>query len=227
MGPTWVLLAPDGPHVGPMNLAIREVIVPSTGKILWIKFTSKKTWWRHQMETFSALLAFVRGIHRSPVNSPHKGQWRGALMFSLICAWMNACVNRDAGDLRCHRAHYDITVMIFQITKCEQYIYIYVCMCINLRMYRVAASSSSHAWFLNQPVFLDKYVFPLCRNWSIIMQKIPFHGCCFKIWLKTFLHPVHALSSCYCVFYMTSKSFSHIILINRVVKPIRAIPECL
>ena len=30
---------------------------------------------------------FVRGIHRSSVNSPHKGQWRGALMFSLICAW--------------------------------------------------------------------------------------------------------------------------------------------
>ena len=29
---------------------------------------------------------FVRGIHRGPVNSPHKGQWRGALMFSLICA---------------------------------------------------------------------------------------------------------------------------------------------
>ena len=29
---------------------------------------------------------FVRGIHRSPVNSPHKGQWRGALVFSLICA---------------------------------------------------------------------------------------------------------------------------------------------
>ena len=28
---------------------------------------------------------FVRGIHRSPVKSPHKGQWRGALMFPLIC----------------------------------------------------------------------------------------------------------------------------------------------
>ena len=26
MGPTWVLSAPDGPHVGPMNLAIREVL---------------------------------------------------------------------------------------------------------------------------------------------------------------------------------------------------------
>ena len=42
------------------------------------------TWWRHQMETFSALLAICAG--NSPVNSPHKGQWRGALMFSLICA---------------------------------------------------------------------------------------------------------------------------------------------
>ena len=26
---------------------------------------------------------FVRGIHRYPVNSPHKGQWRGTLMFSF------------------------------------------------------------------------------------------------------------------------------------------------
>ena len=55
---------------------------------------------------------FVRGIHRSPVNSPHKGQWRGALMYSLICTWINGWVNnREAGDLRRHRAHYDVTVM--------------------------------------------------------------------------------------------------------------------
>ena len=39
-----------------------------------------------------------------PVNSPHKGQWRGAVMFSLICAWMNGWVNtRKAGDLRRNR----------------------------------------------------------------------------------------------------------------------------
>ena len=64
------------------------------------------------METFSALLAFVRGIHRSPVNSPHKGQWRGALMFTLICARINGWVNnREAGDLRRYRAHYDVSVM--------------------------------------------------------------------------------------------------------------------
>ena len=54
----------------------------------------------------------MRGIHRSPVNSPHKGQWRGALMFSLICAWINGWVNNhEAGDLRRHRAHYDVTAM--------------------------------------------------------------------------------------------------------------------
>ena len=71
------------------------------------------SWWRHQMETFSALLAICAGIHLSPVNSPQKGQWRGALMFSLICAWTNGWVNnREAGDLRCHRAHYDVNVMI-------------------------------------------------------------------------------------------------------------------
>ena len=55
---------------------------------------------------------FVRGIHRSPVNSPHKGQWRWALMFPLIYAWMHGCANnREAGDLRRHRAHYDVTAM--------------------------------------------------------------------------------------------------------------------
>ena len=60
---------------------------------------------------------YVREIHRSPVNSPHKGQWRGALMLSLICAWINGWVNNHtAGDLRRYRAHHDVTVMesIFQ-----------------------------------------------------------------------------------------------------------------
>ena len=52
-------------------------------------------------------------IHRSPVNSPHKGQWRGALMFSLICVWINGWVNnREAGDLRRYRAHYGVIVML-------------------------------------------------------------------------------------------------------------------
>ena len=57
---------------------------------------------------------FVRGIHRSPVNSRHKGQLRGALMFSLICARINDWVNnRETGDLRRHRGHYDIMLINF------------------------------------------------------------------------------------------------------------------
>ena len=55
---------------------------------------------------------FVRGIYRSPVNSPHKGQWRGALMCSVICVWINDWVNnRETGDLRRYHAHYDVIVM--------------------------------------------------------------------------------------------------------------------
>ena len=64
--------------------------------------------WKH----FPRYWPYVRGIHRTPVNSPHKGQWRGALMFSLICVWINDWVNnREAGDLRRYRVYYDVTVM--------------------------------------------------------------------------------------------------------------------
>ena len=64
--------------------------------------------WKHFLRNWP----FVRGIHRSPVNSPQKGQWRGALIFSLICACINGWINnREAGNLRCHHVHYDVTVM--------------------------------------------------------------------------------------------------------------------
>ena len=64
--------------------------------------------WKHFLRNWP----FVREIHRSPVNFAHKGQWRGALMFSLIYAWMNDWVNnREAGDLRRQHGHYDVIVM--------------------------------------------------------------------------------------------------------------------
>ena len=64
--------------------------------------------WKH----FPCYWTFMRGIHRSPVSSPHKGQWRGALLFSLVCPWINSWVNnREAGDLRRHRVHYDVSIM--------------------------------------------------------------------------------------------------------------------
>ena len=67
--------------------------------------------WRHQKKTFSRYWPFVRGIHRPPVNSPHKGQWRGALMFSLVCVSINSSANnREADYLRRHLVHYDVIV---------------------------------------------------------------------------------------------------------------------
>ena len=66
--------------------------------------------WKH----FPRHWPFLRGIHRSPVNSPHKGQWSGAFMFSLICALINGWVNNgEAGVMRRYRAHYDVIVMHF------------------------------------------------------------------------------------------------------------------
>ena len=70
--------------------------------------------WKH----FPRNWPYVRRIHRSSVNSPHKGQRRGALMFSLICAWPNSWANtRIAGDLRRNRAHFDLTVMPYTPAK--------------------------------------------------------------------------------------------------------------
>ena len=77
-----------------------------------IMMTSSK--WKH----FPRHWPFVWEIHLSPVNSPHEGQWRGALIFSLICAWINGWVNnREAGDLRRHRAHLDVIVMVTSKNK--------------------------------------------------------------------------------------------------------------
>ena len=64
--------------------------------------------WQH----FPCYWPFVRGIHWSLVNSHHKGQWLGALMFVLIWAWTHSWVNNwAADDLRYHYDHYDVTVM--------------------------------------------------------------------------------------------------------------------
>ena len=64
---------------------------------------------------------FVRRIHQSPVNSTHKGQWGGALMFYLLCAWINVSVNNhEAGNLSQHRAHYDVTEMYCWVLRSFQ-----------------------------------------------------------------------------------------------------------
>ena len=87
-----------------LTLVEREV------RTSWIKYVlhDEVIKWKH----FPRYGTFARRIHRSPVNSPHKGQWRGALIFSLICVWINGWVNnREVGDLRRYHARYDATAL--------------------------------------------------------------------------------------------------------------------
>ena len=89
------------------------------GDVFLLKLSSDEYHWtliNHddviKWKYFPRYWSYVRGIHLAPVVPPHKGQWRGALMFSLICAWTNSWANnQNAGDLRHHCTHYDITVM--------------------------------------------------------------------------------------------------------------------
>ena len=86
---------------------LRSVWSPSSRMACWTKHDDVIKW-KH----FPQFRALCAGNSPVPVNSPHKGQWRGALMFSLICAWINDWVNnREAGYLRRHRGHYDVNVM--------------------------------------------------------------------------------------------------------------------
>ena len=93
------------------DMVVREIRRTHEGWKPWERFPQchhDVIKWKH----FPRYWPFVRGIHRWPVNSPHKGQWHEALMFSLICAWIKSWANDgDAGDLRRHRAHHDAIVM--------------------------------------------------------------------------------------------------------------------
>ena len=93
--------------------------------------------WKH----FPRYWPFVPEIHQSPVNSPQKGQRRGALMFSLICVWINGWANkREAGDLRRYRAHCDVTVMIYRQRTVS-------CLTENITRYHATILTSSLIFF--------------------------------------------------------------------------------
>ena len=80
----------------------RELSWPSDTHWLFLK-----TWWRLRIKTFFEGLC--------------EGQWRGALIIFLSCAWTNGWANnRVAGDLKRHRAHYDVAVINSSETQISQ-----------------------------------------------------------------------------------------------------------
>ena len=84
------------------------------------------TWWSHQMEWFSALLALC--AENSPVAGEFPSQRTVTRSFGVFfCASANGWVyNRDAGDLRRNHAHYGVTVMKSTFPK----LYIRIPLCI-------------------------------------------------------------------------------------------------
>ena len=114
----------------------------SSSTASWVFFLGRwprKPWWHHQWKHFPRNWLFVWGSLRSPVNSPHKGQWRGALIFSLICVWINDWVNnREAGDLRRYRAHYDV-IVILRVSPCGP-----------CRLHLTAQDGCPRAWYKGQ-----------------------------------------------------------------------------
>ena len=75
-------------------------------------------WWYNWMCHDVSLAPCVPCLSYQIFHSHHKRKWRGALMFSLICAWTNSWANNgDASDLRRYRARYDFTVMYHTVVR--------------------------------------------------------------------------------------------------------------
>ena len=122
--------------------------------------------WKH----FPRYWPFVRGIHRSPVNSPHKGQWRGALMFSWICIRINGWVNNgEAGDLRRHRGHYDVTLMYQKWLTFLNHLLFYTCQDSNQTMLKHGISMFylfTYAWFQSYGLY---HIFSIVHTNNILV----------------------------------------------------------
>ena len=110
---TWISNCIPQDTVGCNYLSMAKIPAPGTKVLIHIGLAPEGPVIDHchddviKWKYFPRNWPFVRGIHRSPVNSPHKGQWHGALTFSLICTGTNSRANNgDAGVLRRHRAHY-------------------------------------------------------------------------------------------------------------------------
>ena len=114
--------------------------------------------WKH----FPRYWPFSRLIHWSPVDSPHKGQWRGVWKLSLISVWTsNWANNGDAGDLRRHQARYDVIVM--RLRPCIAY---------NSTITKTKLNShKSHRLCMADFQFKVIFAIKLLFDWSLSAQR--------------------------------------------------------
>ena len=88
-------------------------------------------------------------------------EWRGAFMFSLICAWLKGWVNnREAGDLRRHQAHYDVIVMwIISLHHLHR---------------AILKKSGGNQFHLEKNIYFQTLNYPICIvTWFALRQLLP------------------------------------------------------
>ena len=142
--------------------------------------------WKH----FPGYWPFERGIHRSPVNSWHKGQRRGALIVSLICVWINCWVNnREAGDLRRHRGHYGVTGMTIPILAASRSILMSVDVChlIHSGTTKTLCSNWYEPTSIGTLIHIRVYMYLINYLHLYLLQWMPvyFSLCGTYVWLNT------------------------------------------
>ena len=128
-------------------------------------------WYRHQMETFSVLLALCEG--NSPVTGEFPSQRPVARNFDVffdlrLNKWLTVN-NRDAGDLRRHRAHYDVIVLHFRHV-------IWTLLCLKLsRLFFSSAFLRGKRWiFLAKDQQCGKRSNAMASPWSSRSESAPF-----------------------------------------------------
>ena len=164
-----------------------------------------RDWWQTPVMTSSngnifRVTDLCAGNSPVPVNSPHKGQWRGALMFSLICVCINGWINnREAGDLRRCRGHYDVNVMRHKQCNMSSTQSIFV---ITLTTYR-------SIWYRNVYILIFKRPMKLHAFWwsGLCLDKaemwLYFHINTFFFTFDRTVWPHHQRSLADCIFYGT------------------------
>ena len=134
--------------------------------------------WKH----FPRYWTSVWGILQAPVNSPHKGHWRRALMFSLICTWINGWVKQSRGwwfetPSRSLCLHCNVSSTSYMEKLAENHLRIY-----NIATRIVCVQNKCHGneqWLLEHPIY---QLFDL----SSCNADITFH----RLILRNFLHTI-------------------------------------
>ena len=122
----------------------------------------------------------------SPVTAefPSQSQWRGALMFSLICAWINGWLsNREADDLRRHRVHYDVTVMLLLVLCSASREFIYPILWISLHIPWVIELYGNRAL----PLLVASLMSPVAS--LVTTDRCSYVSMCLSISTKYYLFP--------------------------------------